>query len=85
MWEAAPIAPKRWAILAAGTDGRDGPTNAAGGIITSEQSFDRAAASAALLRHASYDYLHAHDQLLIIGATGTNLADLVLVIAQSSE
>ena len=76
-------APKRWAILAAGTDGRDGPTDAAGGLITSEQYFDQAAASAALLGHASYDYLRSHDQLLKTGATGTNLADLVLVIAQS--
>jgi glycerate 2-kinase len=83
MWDAGLAAPQRWAILAAGTDGRDGPTDAAGGIITSEQGFDRAAASAALLAHASYDYLQAHDQLMIIGATGTNLADLVLVIAQS--
>ncbi len=77
-------APKRWAILAAGTDGRDGPTDAAGGVITSEQCFDQAAASAALLGHTSYDYLRAYDQLLTTGATGTNLADLVLVIAQSS-
>jgi glycerate 2-kinase len=77
-------APKRWAILAGGTDGRDGPTDAAGGVITSEQGFDQAAASVALAGHASYDYLRSHDQLLMIGATGTNLADLVLVIAQSS-
>ena len=76
-------APKRWAILAGGTDGRDGPTDAAGGVITSEQGFDQAAASVALAGHASYDYLRSHDQLLMIGATGTNLADLVLVIAQS--
>ena len=84
MQEAGSAAPQYWAILAAGTDGRDGPTDAAGGFITSEQSFDQAAAGAALVGHASYDYLQAHDQLLIIGATGTNLADLVLVLAQSS-
>ena len=84
MRDAGLSAPKRWSILAAGTDGRDGPTDAAGGLITSEQDFDEAAAKAALLGHTSYDYLHAHDQLLKIGATGTNLADLVLVIAQSS-
>jgi glycerate-2-kinase len=40
------------------------------------------AARAALLSHNSYDYLKAHDQLLMVGATGTNLADLVLIIAQ---
>ena len=84
MWGAGSGAPQRWAIIAAGTDGRDGPTDAAGGVITSEQRFDQAAASAALLRHTSYDYLRAYDQLFKVGATGTNLADLVLVIAQSS-
>ena len=84
MRDADLAAPKRWAILAGGTDGRDGPTDAAGAVITSEQGFDRAAARVALAGHASYDYLRSHDQLLMIGATGTNLADLVLVIAQSS-
>ena len=83
MQDAGSGAPQRWAILAAGTDGRDGPTDAAGGVITSEQFFDQAAASTALSRHASYDYLRANDQLLTTGATGTNLGDLVLVIAQS--
>ncbi len=84
MREAGLSAPLRWAIIAAGTDGKDGPTDAAGGLITSEQDFDRDAANAALSTHNSYDYLRAHDQLLKVGATGTNLADLVLVIAQSS-
>ncbi len=83
MWGSGSGVPQRWAILAAGTDGRDGPTDAAGGVIASEQPFDQAAASAALLRHASYDYLRAYDQLFKVGSTGTNLADLVLVIAQS--
>ncbi len=84
MQDAALGVPKRWTILAAGTDGRDGPTDAAGGFITSEQGFDKVAARAALLAHDSYDYLSENDQLLTTGATGTNLADLVLVIAQSS-
>ena len=57
--------------------------DAAGGVITSEQDFDRAAARAALLAHASYDYLRSYEQLLKVGATGTNLGDLVLVIARS--
>ena len=84
LWDAGLAAPQQWAILSAGTDGRDGPTDAAGGLIASGQSFDRDAARLALLKHNSYDYLQAHGQLLKIGATGTNLADLVLVIAQSS-
>ena len=84
MRDAGLSAPQQWAIIAGGTDGRDGPTDAAGGFITSEQGFDRGAAKLALSTHNSYDYLRAHDQLLKVGATGTNLADLVLVIAQSS-
>ena len=84
MRDAGSAAPQRWAILAAGTDGRDGPTDAAGGFITSEQSSDRVAARSALLKHNSYEYLQTHGQLVKIGATGTNLGDLVLVIAQSA-
>jgi hydroxypyruvate reductase len=82
MTAAGSNAPKNWVILAGGTDGRDGPTDAAGGIITASQDFDQTAAHAALLSHNSYNYLKAHDQLLMVGATGTNLADLVLIVAQ---
>ena len=82
MKAAGSSAPKNWVILAGGTDGRDWPTDAAGGMIAASQNFDQTAARAALLSHNSYDYLKAHDQLLMVGATGTNLADLVLIIAQ---
>jgi len=75
-------APRNWVILAGGTDGRDGPTDAAGGVVASSQTFDRDAALAALASHNSYGYLKAHNQLLIVGATGTNLADLVVIYAQ---
>lgn len=73
-------APAHWAILAGGTDGRDGPTDAAGGLVTSEQHFDTEAAAAALQDHDSYQFLGAHNSLVKTGATGTNLADLALVI-----
>ena len=82
MTAAGASAPRQWVVLAGGTDGRDGPTDAAGGVIAASQGFDRAAALAALASHNSYDYLKAHDQLLMVGATGTNLADLVLIVAQ---
>jgi glycerate 2-kinase len=71
-----------WAILAGGTDGRDGPTDAAGGLLSARQPFDAGAAANALAGHNSYHYLKAHDQLLHVGATGTNLADLVLIVAR---
>ena len=63
-----------------GTDGRDGPTDAAGGIVTSSQNFDLDAAIAALRQHNSYHFLAAQNSLVKTGATGTNLADLVLII-----
>ena len=72
--------PAHWAILAGGTDGRDGPTDAAGGLLTSQHSFDLAAAATALQSHDSYPFLAAHDGLVKTGATGTNLADLALVV-----
>ncbi len=79
---AGAAAPRFWAVLAGGTDGRDGPTDAAGGIIHASQEFDQSAAMAALQSHNSYHYLQTHGQLLHRGPTGTNLADLALIIAQ---
>ena len=73
-------APAHWAMLAGGTDGRDGPTDAAGGIVTSSQNFDRDAATAALRQHDSYHFLAAQNSLVKTEATGTNLADLVVII-----
>ena len=60
-----------WAILAGGTDGRDGPTDSAGGLLSAGQPFDASAAAQALVDHDSYHYLKVHDQLLHVGATGT--------------
>ena len=48
MRRAGDAAPANWAVLAGGTDGRDGPTDAAGGIFTSGQNFDLDAANNAL-------------------------------------
>ena len=80
MRQAGDAAPAHWTILAGGTDGRDGPTDAAGGIVTSSQNFDLDAAIAALRQHDSYHFLAAQNSLVKTGATGTNLADLVLII-----
>ena len=80
MREVRAAAPANWAVLAGGTDGRDGPTDAAGGIVTSSQNFDLGAATNALHRHDSYHFLSKQNSLVKTGATGTNLADLVLII-----
>ena len=71
-------------VLAAGTDGRDGPTDAAGAIVDAftwsairNRGIDPAAA---LRHHASYHALEVADALLKTGATGTNVNDLVIAL-----
>ncbi|XDZ64768.1 glycerate kinase [Alphaproteobacteria bacterium LSUCC0684] len=70
-----------WVLLAAGTDGRDGPTDAAGGCVTSEMLGHADAARAALEAHDSHPCLEAMGGLVRCPPTGTNLADLVVVLA----
>ena len=67
--------------IAAGTDGRDGPTDAAGAILDSQMPLDIASAKQAFLRHDVWNYLDQSGGLFRPGASGTNLADLVVIIA----
>ncbi len=67
-------------LLSAGTDGIDGPTDAAGGWVDGA-SWRRGSAlgvdlPGALARHAAYDALQRLGSLLRTGATGTNVMDL---------
>ncbi len=71
------------AVLAGGTDGTDGPTDAAGGLVDGE-TYKRADLRRALDRNDSYQALHAAGALVVTGPTQTNLNDLV-VIARVSE
>ena len=69
-------------VLVAGTDGRDGPTEAAGGFGDGG-TLARARATgcdplAALADNDSNRALAAADDLFITGPTGTNVADLVV-------
>ena len=73
-------APPHWLVLVGGTDGRDGPTDAAGAMIGAADPFDAAAAPRALQNHDSYTYLAAHDQLLEAMPTGTNLGDIAIFL-----
>ena len=74
----------------AGTDGIDGPTDAAGAIVDST-SAHRAAraglrAEAALESNGAYDFFAALGDLLVWGPTGTNVGDLhVMLIAANGE
>ena len=76
--------PFDWAFLSGGTDGRDGPTDAAGGLVdgTSARRMRTLGidASQALARCDSNAALAADGDLLITGATGTNVADLQILV-----
>jgi len=74
------------ALLAAGTDGTDGPTDAAGGIVdgnTVENAglFGQNALEF-LERHDSYNFHRAAGSLVRTGPTMTNVMDIVLLLAQ---
>ncbi|MDV7269488.1 DUF4147 domain-containing protein [Thioclava sp. A2] len=73
-----------WVFLSGGTDGRDGPTDAAGGVVGPD-SLERMrlaglSPEAALAENDSYPALMAADALLMTGGTGTNVADLAVLI-----
>jgi glycerate 2-kinase len=69
-------------LMAAGTDGRDGPTDAAGAIIDTQtwQAAIKAGRDPArdLESHNSYAALDAAGALLRPGLTGTNVMDVVI-------
>jgi hydroxypyruvate reductase len=73
-----------WVLLSAGTDGRDGPTDAAGAVVdpgTLERGEARGLdPRAALAQNDSYRFLEAAGDLLRTGATGTNVADLQVAL-----
>ena len=70
--------------LAAGTDGADGPTPAAGGFFDSSSTVRIAAAgidlAGALARNDSHAVLGAVGDQFVTGPTGTNVADVLLVL-----
>lgn len=71
-----------FALLAAGTDGRDGPTDAAGAMVDGDTwgfiASEGRDPAADLAGHNSYPALAAVGALLITGPTGTNVMDLVI-------
>ena len=73
-------------IAAAGSDGTDGPTDAAGGIVDGKTCGILAekgiSIPAVLAENDSNAALAAADALLITGATGTNVNDIYLLLCQ---
>lgn len=75
--------PRPYVVLSGGTDGRDGPTNAAGGVVDNG-TLARIRAAGGELRsllanNDSYAALHMANDLLMTGGTGTNVADLQVI------
>ena len=78
-------------LLAAGSDGIDGPTDAAGayafhGMIVNDE--DKARARTALEEHDAYTYFnetHHGENLLKVGHTNTNVMDLILVFVDKKK
>ncbi|WP_280537209.1 DUF4147 domain-containing protein [Halopenitus sp. POP-27] len=83
----------RATVATVDTDGIDGPTDAAGAIVTEETcSTDGAGgnggqreAHARLRDNDAYSWLAARDALLVSGPTGTNVNDLRVVIVPAAS
>ena len=73
-----------WVFLSGGTDGRDGPTDAAGGLVDSGTVKRIAEAgediNELLANSDSYLALRTAGDLLVTGPTGTNVADIQLFL-----
>lgn len=69
-------------VFALGSDGTDGPTDAAGGMVTGD--FYRRATAERIRAHLenndAYPLLREMDALIMTGPTGTNVNDLYMVI-----
>ncbi|HYM48555.1 MAG TPA: MOFRL family protein, partial [Burkholderiaceae bacterium] len=74
-------------LLAAGTDGTDGPTTDAGALVDGG-TIERGGANgldarAALMRADAGTFLEASGDLIHTGPTGTNVMDLILGLKRS--
>jgi glycerate 2-kinase len=68
-------------ILSAGTDGTDGPTDAAGAMADGATvARGNSRASDALANHDAYPFFEELGDLIITGSTGTNVMDLHLIL-----
>lgn len=65
-------------VLVGGTDGTDGPTDAAGGVV--DGATWGPGAAEALARADSGSYLEQAGALLVTGPTGTNVMDLLIAL-----
>ncbi len=77
---------ERIVLLSAGTDGTDGPTDAAGAIVDHRTAQRAARAKLDLRQHLdqndAYPFFKALDDLLITGPTFTNVMDMRIVLVR---
>lgn len=66
--------------LVAGTDGTDGPTNAAGGMVDGSTFDDQQYAKNCLEAANAGEYLKKNKSLFSCGPTGTNVMDIMIVL-----
>jgi glycerate 2-kinase len=83
-----PLAGRSVSLLSAGTDGVDGPTDAAGAFVGG-WTLERARTvgldpSAALAANDSYGFFDRLGDLFRVGPTGTNVMDIKLAVGLSS-
>jgi len=71
-------------LLSAGTDGTDGPTDAAGAIVdgqTVQKAWARGLSPDNFLRNNdSYSFFKSTGELLVTGSTGTNVMDIQIIL-----
>jgi hydroxypyruvate reductase len=76
--------PRDGVLLAAGTDGIDGPTDAAGAFAAGAKR-DAAGVETALARNDAYSFFDRHDALFRPGPTGSNVMDLTVGVRCSGR
>ena len=73
-------------LLSAGTDGTDGPTDAAGAVVDghtiSRAKGMRLDPLTYLNNSDSYTFFKKTDELLITGPTGTNVMDIQIILVE---
>ncbi len=69
-------------VLSAGTDGTDGPTDAAGAIADGRTLERNPCAAEFLARNDAYHYFEPLGDLVLTGPTGTNVMDVRIVLVR---
>lgn len=86
LWRAGRGWPAGLVVASIGTDGEDGPTAVAGGVATADVAARIRAAgldpTAAMDRCDAHPLLEATGGLVVTGPTGTNVADVRIVLAR---